>query len=211
MRLLTHPASSNARRVRMTARLLGTPLELVEIDLGDEAARTRLAAVNLNGKVPVLQDGDFTLWESCAIMQYLADSAPHQTLYPQAAQARADVNRWLFWSVQHFAPAISVLTWENIWKQYTGQGVPDPVEQARGEHEVLESGAVLDRHLAGRQYVAGDALTLADLALAAPMMYLDMARLPLRRFPHLMAWFSRIEALEAWQQTQWHPEERAAA
>ena len=211
MRLYTHPASSNARRVRMTAHLLGTPLELVEIDLGDADARARLAGVNLNGKVPVLQDGEFMLWESCAIMQYLADSVPHQTLYPQAPQARADVNRWLFWSVQHFAPAISILTWENIWKAYTGQGASDPVEAARGEREVLEAGAVLDQHLAGRQYVAGQALTLADLALAAPMMYLDMARLPLRRFPHLMAWFDGIQALEAWQLTQWKPEQRAAA
>ncbi len=210
MRLYHHPASSNARRVLMAAHLLGTPLDLVEIDLGDEEARRPLAAVNINCKVPVLQDGDFLLWESCAIMQYLADRTPDQTLYPLDAQARADVNRWMFWAVQHFSPAIGVMTWENVWKGYTGNGPADPVELARGERDVREFGGILDRHLAGRQYVAGRCLTLADLALAAPIMYMDMAGLPLRSFPHLMEWFGRIEALEAWKTTQWHPEREAA-
>ena len=110
MRLYHHPISSNARRVVMAAKLLGTPLELVEVDLMDAGDRRRLAEINPNGKVPVLQDGAMLLWESCAILQYLADCTPEQTLYPQDAAARADVNRWMFWACQHFSSGISILT-----------------------------------------------------------------------------------------------------
>jgi glutathione S-transferase len=94
MRLFHSPLSSNARRVLITLHHLGLAVEMINVDLLDQGDRRRLAELNPNGKVPVLQDGDFVLWESCAIMQYLADLTPHQTLYPQDPRARADVNRW---------------------------------------------------------------------------------------------------------------------
>ena len=202
MRLYPHPISSNARRVVMAAKLLGTPLELVEVDLMDAGDRRRLAEINPNGKVPVLQDGAMLLWESCAILQYLADCTPEQTLYPQDAAARADVNRWMFWACQHFAPAVSVLTWERVWKGMVGAGPTDPLEVARGERELAECAAVLDGHLAGREWLAGKSLSLADIAVAPPLMYTAMAQLALADYPNLQAWFGRVQALEAWQQTE---------
>ena len=69
MRLYHNPLSSNARRVLLTASQLGIKLEEVFIDLGSEADRKRLGEVNICGKVPVLEDDGFLLWESCAIMQ----------------------------------------------------------------------------------------------------------------------------------------------
>ena len=100
MLLYTNPHSSNARRVTMTAIHLNVPLELrVVKNMKDPVERAALLEVNPNGKVPVLVDGDFVLWESCAIMQYLAELTPDQTLYPIELEARLDVNRWLFWCV----------------------------------------------------------------------------------------------------------------
>ncbi len=201
MRLYHNPLSSNARRVLLAANLLGIELELVEVNFKDENDRRRLLEINPNGKLPVLQDGDFTLWESCAIMQYLCDQAPDQTLYPQDARARADINRWMFWTCQHFAPAVGVLTFENIWKAMRGMGEADPRELARGERDLLQFGAVIDAQLAGREWITGKSTfpSLADLALAPSMMYIERGRLPLERFPNLMAWFGRIQALEGWQ------------
>ena len=121
---------------------------------------------------------------------------------PQEAQVRADVNRWMFWACQHYSPAIGVLTWENIWKGMTGNGEADPQEVARGTDEVHTYGTVLDTHLAERQWLVGDTLTLADIAVAAPMMYIDRAKVPLRGFPNIMRWFAQIEQLDAWKQTQ---------
>lgn len=201
MRLYHNPMSSNARRTLMTAIHLELPVELAEVDLMNMDDRRRLAELNPNVKVPVLADGSFLLWESCAIMQYLAGKAPGQTLYPEAPQARADIDRWMFWCSQHYAPAIGVLTWERAWKGMTGCGDADPLEVARGERELAECAFVLDNHLAGRSWVCGDSLSLADFALAAPMMYSDKVALPLAQYEHLQAWFARVQQLPAWQET----------
>ena len=202
MRLFHTPFSSNARRVVITAEELGVPLDLVEVDLMSQDDRKRLAEINLNCKVPVLQDGDFLLWESCAIMQYLADQTPGQTLYPAGAQARADVNRWMFWGCQHVAPAIGVLTWEHIWKGMTGNGDADPRELKRGAADIAEYAPVLDKHLSGRQWLAGESLTLADIAVAAPLMYLEPARLPLKGYSNIMRWLGQLQKRESWQHTE---------
>ena len=201
MRLYYHPVSSNARRVLMTAIALDFPLELTEVSLMSEDDRRRLVELNPNSKIPVLQDGDFVLWESCAIMQYLADKTPGQTLYPQDLRVRADINRWMFWACQHFAPALSVLTWERIWKGMVGVGPADPVELARGEQDIAEYATVLDGHLAQRQWIIGDTLSLADFAVAAPLMYMEQAKLPLAEYANIMAWFGRVQQLDAWKKT----------
>ncbi len=202
MRLYHNPLSSNARRVLLTASHLGIKLEEVFIDLGNEEARKRLKEVNICGKVPVLEDDGFLLWESCAIMQYLADKQGAEALYPKELKARADVNRWMFFAAQHFAPAIGVFTWERLWKKFvTGQG-PDPVEIAKGEEELHQHAAVLDQHLATHQWMSGNALTLADYAVAAPLMYISRANIPVEKYTHLLAWFGRMQQLPAWQQTE---------
>jgi glutathione S-transferase len=201
MQLYYHPISSNARRVLLAAHDLGIQLELVEINLVSEADRRRLGEVNPNGKIPVLVDDGFVLWESCAIMQYLADGKPGQTVYPHGPLARADVNRWMFWACQHFAPAIGVITWQNVWKKVvTGEGA-DVNELARGAADLARAAAVLDRHMANRAWLVGDGVTLADYAVAAPLMYRERARLPLDEYPHLMAWFARVQELPAWRHT----------
>lgn len=131
----------------------------------------------------------------------LADCTPGQSLYPQDPTVRADVNRWLFWSSQHFGPAIGVLVWETVWKQVV-QGTPaDPAEVARGERELARFAAVLDGHLAGREWAVGETVTLADYAIAAPLMYKERAKLPLDGYPNLLAWFGRVQQLDAWRHT----------
>lgn len=201
MRLYHFPSSSNSRRVVITAQLLGTPLELVAVDLMDEGVRRRLAEMNPNGMVPILEDGDLLLWESCAIMQYLAELQSEQTLYPQDARARADVNRWMFWASQHFSPAVGVLTWEHAWKGMIGLGEADPAEVARGEREFLRFAGVLDQHLDGREWIAGKALSLADIAIAPPLMYIGVGRLPAASLTNLLSWLERIKGLDAWTKT----------
>ena len=202
MQLYYHPISSNARRVLLAADHLGIQLDLIETNLMSEADRRRLAEVNDNNKIPVLVDDGFVLWESCAIMQYLADSKPGQSVYPAYPLARADVNRWMFWACQHFAPAISVLAWQRLWKKMVTGDDADANEVARGTAELARAAAVLDKHLATRRWLVWDGVTLADYAVAAPLMYLERARLPLEAYPHLLAWFGRVQALPAWRNTE---------
>lgn len=201
MRLYHHPISSCSRRVMLAALHMGTPLELTEVNLLSEEDRRRLLKLNPNNKLPVLQDGEFTLWESCAIMQYLAERSDGQTLYPQHAQTRADINHWMFWAVQHFAPPISVMCYERIWKGLSGRGGPDEVELERADRQLAQFAAVLEQHLAGRQWMVGDQLSLADMALAPSLTFIQQAKLPLTRYPHMMAWLGRMTQLDTWQQT----------
>jgi glutathione S-transferase len=115
----------------------------------------------------------------------------------------------MFWCAQHFAPAIRTLTWENLLKPMLGQGPPDPDQVSRGEAQVRAYASLLDQHLekasaqgSAGQWVAEGHLTLADIALATPLMTLEQARLPVKAYGHLMAWFDKIQELEAWKQTQ---------
>ena len=127
MRLYQHPMSANARAATMTALHLEAPVELVYVDLQrGEQTQPPFLKMNPNHRVPVLEDGEFYLWESRAIMQYLAEKTPGQSLYPTDLRARADVNRWLFWAGQHFTPAVGIFFFENVVKPMIGRGAPDP-------------------------------------------------------------------------------------
>jgi len=202
MRLYHHPYSFNARRAVMAALHLGSPVELVFVDLQKgEQRQPQFLRLNPNHRVPVLEDDGFILWESHAIMQYLADKTPRQTVYPAQTRARADVNRWLFWCGQHFSPAIGVLNWEHVIKGLLGLGAADPAEVRRGEALVRVFGAVLDAHHAGREWLCGDVLSLADLAIATPLAATVPAKLPVADLGNLQRWFGRVQTLEAWKKT----------
>ncbi len=203
MRLYYHPLSSNARRAVLTAVHLQVPVELVLVDLFKGAhVAPGFLQLNPNHRVPVLDDDGFVLWESHAIMQYLADRTPGQMLYPKGLRERSDVNRWLFWCAAHLMPAIGALNWENHIKGLLGLGAPDAAIVARGEEQMRELGAVLDAHLAQRAWISGDALTLADFAIAAPLADSARARLPVENLAQVQRWFAAVRALDAWQATE---------
>ncbi len=203
MRLYQHPMSANARAAVMTALHLNVPVELVFVDLQrQEQLQPAFLKMNPNHRVPVLEDGDFYLWESRAIMQYLADVTPGQTLYPTDPRARADVNRWLFWSGQHFAPAVGIFFRENVVKGMVGLGGPDPVELKRGNVLFNDFAAVLDAHLADRTWICGSALTLADLSIAAAYSCAAPGKAPVAWYANIQKWFMRMQALEVWRKTE---------
>jgi glutathione S-transferase len=200
MRLYYHPFSTNARRALMTAIHLGVPLERVVIDLRKgEHKQPEYLKLNTNGKVPTLDDDGFVLWESRAIMMYLADKTPGQTLLPQDVRGRADVTHWMFWDAVHFSPALQIIMFERVVKPLLGHGAPDAKEIERGEKLTAPLMAVLDGHLAGRTWLCGDAVTLADLSLATPLVLAERAQVALPE--NVSAWFSRVQALPAYQQT----------
>jgi glutathione S-transferase len=202
MRLYHHPLSANSRRAVMTALYLGLPVELALVDLTkSEHRQPSYLGKNPAGRVPVLEDEGFVLPESHAIMIYLAEKTPGQKIYPADIRERAEVHRWMFWCSHHFMPAISVLNWENMVKPLIGLGEPDPAELKRGEKLVIEHAGLLDAHLAGREWIAGATLTLADLSVAACLMTTVVAKLPVLQFENLQAWFGKMQALEVWKKT----------
>lgn len=203
LQLYTSPWSSNARRAELAAIELGADCERVVVDLarGEQRAPAFLAR-NPNGKVPVLVDGDFTLWESYAIMTYLAERAGDHALYPRAPQARAQVNQWLAWCGAQFSGAVSLLNWEHVIKPMLGLGAPEPALVRKGSETLRDCARVLDAQLAHGDYLCGDAPTLADLAVIAPWMHEAAAQFPPLEAPKLRAWQRRMQARDSWRQTE---------
>jgi glutathione S-transferase len=202
MKLYMNALSPNVRRVRLTAAVLGVPLEEKTLDLAKgEHRSSEYLALNPNGAIPTLVDGDFVLTESRAIMQYLASQKPEAGLLPRDEAAHADVTRWQFWDASHFSPQLGTITFEKIIKPMLGMGEPD----ARRVDEALDNfrrfAAVLNKRLDGKPYVVGTALTVADLTLASSLMYAKQVDLPLSEFPSIAAWFARITELDGWKKT----------
>ena len=202
MKLFYNSVSPNVRRVRLTAALLGIQFEEKSLDFGKgEHKSPEYLALNPNGAVPTLVDGDYVLTESRAIMQYLAAKKPEAGLLPRDEAGRADVTRWQFWDASHFSPHLATLAFERVLKAMFGMGDPDQrkIDDALGNFRRF--GAVLNKRLEGKQYVVGNGLTLADLTLASSMMYSKQADVPFAELPNVQALFSRISELDAWAKT----------
>jgi glutathione S-transferase len=202
MKLYHNPLSPNVRRVRLTAAVLGLELEEKLLDFSKgEHKNPEYLALNPNGAVPTLVDGDFVLTESRSIMQYLASKKPESGLLPRDEAARADVTRWQFWDASHFSPPLGSLSFEKLIKSMLGLGEADPTKVAEALTNFRRFAAVLDKRLQGKQFVVGNALTIADLTLASSLMYAPQVEAPLSEFPNVQAWFSRISALDGWKKT----------
>jgi glutathione S-transferase len=109
--------------------------------------------------------------------------------------------RWQFWDSSHFSPQLGMLMFQKVLKPMFGLGEPDAGRIEEALTNFRRFAAVLDRRLDGRQYVVGDALTLADLTLAPSLMYAKQTQAPLAEFPNIQGWFSRISDMDAWTRT----------
>ena len=188
--------------MRLTAAVLGLQLEEKNLDLAKgEQKKPEFLALNPNGAVPTLVDGDFVLTESRAIMQYLASKKPESGLLPRDERTRADVTRWQFWDSSHFSPQLGTLTFQRVLKPMIGMGEPDAAKVEEALTNFRRFAAVLNKRLDGKQYVVGDSMTLADLTLASSLMYAKQAEVPLAEFPNIQGWFSRISSMDAWTKT----------
>ena len=211
MKLYGFPPSPNTWKVRAVAAQLGIKLELQLVDLPKGEQRTPgYLALNPTGRTPTLVDGDFKLWESTAIMQYLASRSTN-SLWPNDARVRADIMRWQSWQLQHFAPDACVpLTFQRLVKKRLNLGPPDQAIVDKALEAFKRDASVLDAHLAKQRYLVGQELTLADLSVAAVLVYANEAEMPLAQYPRVQEWSGRIYALQAWRETAPTPTAAAA-
>jgi glutathione S-transferase len=210
MKLYTVVGSPNSRKVEAVINHLGDRLggaverEYLDFFTGDLRQPAYLA-LNPNGMVPTLVDGDLALWETTAIMQYLADKAAaaggSDALFPRDPRKRAEVVRWQAWDIAHYNRAFGVIAFETVAKSRFGLG---PANMALAE-EMKKSFArfapVLDAHLEGRQYVAGDGITLADYSLIHLEGFKEAIAFDWSPYPNLNAYYERMRSNEHWVKT----------
>ncbi len=206
------PPSPRAFKVLAVANYLGLDVTVRVIDLlKGEQKSPEYAALNPNMKMPTLKDGDYVLWESNAIAQYLAGKKPQSGLLPTEERGRLDVTRWQFWDLAHWDPACEILLFENFVKKLIGGGEPDPAAIARGTELFHQAAHVLNGQLKGKKFVTGDTLTLADFSLGAPLHYAEQGGLPIAPYGEIRRWHASLMALPAWQKTVAESRPRAAA
>ena len=134
---------------------LRTPACLVDLGRGDQLT-PEYRALNPNLKIPTLMDGEFVLWESNAILFYMAAKRPESRLWPSDLCGLADVLRWLAWEGAHWdAESCGMVAFEIASKRVLGLGASDPAFIARGEQNFVRFAAVLDDHLKGRAWLQG--------------------------------------------------------
>ncbi len=208
MKLYGFPPSPNTWKVRAVAAHLGIPLELEFVDLTKPRPAGYLA-INPSGRTPTLVDGDVTLDESNAIMQYLASRKPN-ALWPDDARARAEITRWQCWQLAHWgSEACQPLIFNRLVKKLLNLGPPDEAAVAKATEAFNKEAKILDAHLAKQRWLVGHEITLADFAVAANLFYAKEAELPLGPYGRVQEWFGRVSALPAWRETA--PQRPAAA
>ncbi|MDE2183877.1 MAG: glutathione S-transferase family protein [Alphaproteobacteria bacterium] len=204
MSLVIHafPQSPRNFKVLAVANHLGLDYRYHQIDLLKGAQKSpEFMALNPNGRAPVIEDDGFVLWESNAILQYLATKKPQAGLMPMHEKGRADVTRWLFWDSCHWDPACIPFIFENILKALRGMGAPDAAKLGEAEPKFAQAAAILEAQLASQKFVCGDSLTLADFALAAPLNLTGEAKYPLGPYAAIKRWYGEVSSLPAWRRT----------
>jgi glutathione S-transferase len=201
--------SLNARKACAVAKHLGSPVELVRVDMGrGEHKAPAYLAINPNGKIPSLVDGDLKLWEANAIMAHLARAAGSD-LWPRDDDRQIELTRWLSWDAWHFTRHAATLVFQHVIKpRFLGAG-PDAAAVKEATGFFRQFAAVLNEHLRGRRYVLGDTLTIADFAVGATLPNAEQARIPVKEFGEIVRWHDRLNELPAWREP--FPKAAAAA
>ena len=199
MKLYNSPGSPNALRTRAVAFELGFDPEIINVNIGTgDNRKPEFLAINPNGKVPVLVDGDVVIWESRAINAYLAALKPERNFYPTDLVKRAAVDQWSYWQAIHLGPAMQRVAFERVQKKGFGRGEPDESTITGELKTVAELLPILDAALTGKQWIVGD-LSIADFALATTFTLRKEARLGVEAHPNVTAWIDRLEATPGWQ------------
>ena len=183
--------SGNCYKIRLTAALLGLPIERRQYDVLKAETRTEafLTQVNANGRIPVLQIGERFLPESNAACWYLASRSP---LVPDDRFDQADMLRWMFFEQYNHEPNVATV---RFWQAFVGLQNLTEAQQALLPGKRTAGAAALklmDDHLAGRDYFVGSRLTLADICLYAYTHVAEEGGFDLRAYPNLQAWLGNV-------------------
>lgn len=169
----------------------GLPFEIAMVKYEEHSSWATVEKLNPQGAIPVLElDGQKVLTQSLAIMLYVAEKAPQAALLPPVASfERAQALQWLAWSATDLGKAISPLFYDST---------PAEVRE-KASNEVKALLTLVDSHLGGRQYVAGDSFTLADAHLFAVYGWVKWVELPTDSYQNLNAYCARLFERPAFQ------------
>lgn len=195
------PGSAPCRSVLMTAKALGLTLNKKTLNLmAGEQMKPEFIKLNPQHTIPTLVDGDFAIWESRAIMTYLAEKySKNDSLYPKCPKARAVVNQRLYFDMGTLYQSFA----QYYYPQLFAKEPADP-EKFKKIEDAFE---FLNTFLEGHTYVAGDNLTLADLAILSSVSTFDVAGFDFSKYSNVAKWYANAKNVvpgweENWQGCQ---------
>jgi glutathione S-transferase len=187
------------RKTCALIKYLKLPVDFVYLRLQKgEHKKPEYLALNPNGKVPTLVDGDKVLWEADAILCHLANHAG-SGLWPEG-DLQAEVVSWFSWNSQHFIQSGGALYFEFVIKSRFNIGPPDTAAVEKATKSFRAQAGVLNDHLKDRKWLVGDQLSVADFSVAVTLPYAAKAEMPLDEFPEVRRWHDQLNALEAWRE-----------
>lgn len=186
MLLYSFTITPNNRKVEAFVKHFDLDVDVHHVNFRlKETQSPEYLAIHPMGKVPALVDGDFKLFESNAILTYLAAKFPETRALPDDIQGRADADRWLHWQSCHLMPAMGALKTADE---------PD-LDVVTPLLEIIEA------QLGDKEFMLGD-LTVVDFAVAAYLMTKLGRKLDYSTAPHVLAWRNRMEGLKGFVETQ---------
>lgn len=188
LKILGRKTSGNTQKVLWCCDELGIPFE--REDVGREFGRNHepaYLALNPNGRIPTIIDDGFVLWESNTIVRYLCAKHGMGTWYPQDLQRRADMERWMDWQQTTLRPHFHAL-----FDALNGSKPATEIEVARLRKAMDDVWQILDAHLAVRPFIAGDALSMADLPFCYIVNRWYRLQIEHRGLANVRAWFDRL-------------------
>ena len=191
-------ANSRAFRSVWAADEIGLDFEHVQTSFQEDSKAPDYLAINPNGRIPALVDGDLKLFESMAINMYLARTyGPH--LLPGDEGGIAQVWQWSIWGISEIEPLQMAMVVQKFFTPAEKQDEKVVARSARGLERPLQ---VLENQLAGQDYLLGAEFTLADLNLAGVMDLLNMLQHDISAFSNVRAWLDRCYARESYAQAK---------
>jgi len=202
MKLYYDPITTNCRKVAAGFVLMNVPFEEARVDyLGGGHKAKEYLEINPNGSLPTLVDNGLILWESNAILQYVAEKNGAFAYYPKELKLRADINRWHLWESAHWFPSCYVYLIENLVKPFMKMETDNAAieREAPNWHKLA---GILDQRLSSQRWLCGENVTLADISVAAPIHLHPYQKLPLEKYPSLERWMTEdVEQLPCWKKT----------
>lgn len=190
---------SRALRSLWALEELGVPYENVPTNMATDAKQPEYLAVNPNGRIPALVDGDLVLFESMAINLYLAKKYDSKGLYPKSQEDEARAIQWSFWGMTEVEPALMQVLTNRVLLPAAQR---DEALARAAEEKLAQPLRVLDGALAGKQHLLGDAFTIADLNVASVLSWALFSKIDLAKTPNAARWLKECCARPAFIKAQ---------
>ena len=201
LKIYTYPLTVNGLKMSLIKNYLNIEPEIKFVNLfnGEQKSKSFLE-LNPNGQIPVVKNGNTVIYESNAIMFYLA-SKYQSNLWPESIEQQSQVLQWLFWQGNQWGSAVMPYAQERVLRPFWGIKANDtPVEKLDQKfHAVAE---IFDSSLCGKTTLIAESFTLADLSISSFLIFSDEAKIPLQKYENINRWLDNIKQQPWWIKTK---------